>query len=696
MATETKATKLPKAIRGFPIYKHYPEIKGNMDCLNPMIISAPTGTGKTTMMVVDRALNNSNKTAFIGVPTIAAVRSIEKYCRELIGDTDKQVIGNACGGFINYTDKHRVVVCTHRHLFNKLATYLQRAIFKKETDIFNDQWVMLDETHEKNMENYMLVAMALYIMEQGYKIKICLSSATLDSAPLLREFKDAKTVSVEAKRYPVEIKYHYEIQEEDTKVIMEDTIDLVASLISTTKPGKTILIFLSGEQQIYQICSRFDDMQQVVALPLHSTLEHDEIQAVFDDYPDEVKIVASTNIGENAITIPGVVTIIDTMREKAPVVKNHRILTLREDYISKASATQRTGRAGRTEPGTCYRMCSKIHFEGMRSHSENEFNTMPKEIPIMELMDRGLPADKIFKLDKKEYGEITARLTKQELIKEGKVTALGRSVIGYPVSLQGGLSIHHATSIKCAKCARTMCPSCEASTILTILVVSMYEGMGGNAPFWFPRDKRNGHAMQDYRDDKFSDFRGRDDIETNLNIFLNMIYGSGELTERAYSSWAKNNSMNNKHLSSARKLFRQLIMKFYSVDYYKVDAMIFTKRLAKSMIFSHPNSKTTVCIDETVLDTVRRTLLKGFSERFRNAFGEVYELADVADAKDAIEFNIHYRDSFCTMFGGDSVPATIGALNMMEFEVRNRIRRSLSWTVKDPDAPKPRERFGLW
>ena len=131
-------------------------------------------------------------------------------------------------------------------------------------------------------------------------------------------------------------------------------------------------MFLTGEQEINDTCDRLEeeaqsfpaDKQKLLVLPLYSALSPDQQQAVFEPAPENTrKVVVATNIAETSITINGVVYVIDPGFSKQNVYDPRtRISSLLVTPISKASARQRAGRAGRTRPGKCFRLYTEESF----------------------------------------------------------------------------------------------------------------------------------------------------------------------------------------------------------------------------------------------------------------------------------------------------------------------------------------------
>jgi HrpA-like RNA helicase len=679
---ERKAPSFPKEIKSLPIFPYHGKIKESFDKPSVVtVITAPTGTGKTTFITVDRALHNKSQTALIAVPTIPAVHTIHGFCSRVIKDTDRKVIGYACGGTKKYKEQHSVAVVTHQHAFNTLCKSLNKCIKEDTTKYLDNRFVLIDEAHDRSRENYKLLALCLYLLNRNFKIKLAISSATMNSAPLIEEFKNKEVINIDVNSYSVTIRYAYNTTlRRSARELQQDILMTIRQQAAVNKPGKVGLVFVSGEQMIYPLIKELSRDPDIVALPAHSTLGSEDIDAIFEEHPTKKKVIIGTNMLESAITIPNVVFIIDSMFEKVQLfIAGSRMSNLKERHISQSSADQRKGRTGRTEPGTCIRMCSRYFFDSLPVAHKNDFHTTPHQVSMIELLKLSLPVQDIFRFTDEEYKINMKLLTDQNLIDEkNNVTKFGNSVVDYPVSLENGICIHYARYINCADCKekKKKCAKCEAATILTVLACSMFEGTRNNSCYFYPRNED--HEL--HKEEKFEKFARTDDLETMLTIMVTMMFEAYELTDRSYGGWCGANSFHKKSMINCLKIFRQVISRLYDIDTNEVDATIFNKRLKPKFLFSEEKLPDTVMIDQDVMDTIRRTVLRAYPERFEYFYGTwQYK---------STRFRIHSKDSNCTMLT-NTPPKHIGALGMAQFESRDGVLYCLSWVIKDPELDVP-------
>lgn len=233
--------------------------------------------------------------------------------------------------------------------------------------------IMVDEAHERSLSSDILLGLLKKIRKRRPELRIIVSSATLE-AQLFASFfaendkeEQCKIISIEGRAHPVEISY----LEEPTPDYVDKAIE-TAFQIHTQEPPGDILVFLTGQEEIDKAMQSLSERaatlqpnaQALQALPFYAGLNTDQQMYVFEPAASNTrKVILSTNIAESSVTIEGIVYVIDTgfvkLRAFNPI-SNIDILT--PTPTSRASATQRAGRAGRTRPGKCYRLYPASSF----------------------------------------------------------------------------------------------------------------------------------------------------------------------------------------------------------------------------------------------------------------------------------------------------------------------------------------------
>ena len=260
--------------------------------------------------------------------------------------------------------------------------------------------IMIDEAHERSLSTDILLGVLKKILKRREDLKIVVSSATLQADDFLRFFvgsnqtgnnvsknsddkKLGTIINLEGRMYPVDILY----LEEPAEDYLERAVKAVFDLHSG-EPDGDILVFLTGRDDIDTAIQLISERAQslhpratsLLALPLYAGLSSEQQLYVFEPAPENTrKVIVSTNIAEASVTIDGINYVIDCgfVKLRAFNAKTG-IETLTATPVSKASATQRAGRAGRTRPGKCYRL-----------YTEAMYNSLP-EVTVPEIQRSNL------------------------------------------------------------------------------------------------------------------------------------------------------------------------------------------------------------------------------------------------------------------------------------------------------------------
>ena len=239
------------------------------------------------------------------------------------------------------------------------------------------QVILLDEIHERTLATDLLMGLLKEVIKQRSDLKLIVMSATLYAGRFQQYFDNAPLLNVPGRIHPVEIIYQPEIKQN----YLEAAILQVLDIHLNEKIEGDILLFLTGQQEIENACIALKNRMshlgatfgELDCIPLYSTLQPGEQQRIYELPPPRNfngaigrKVVIATNIAETSLTIDGVVFVVDCGFSKQSVYDPRtRVDSLSSRLISKASAEQRAGRAGRTRPGKCYRLYSKNVFENM-------------------------------------------------------------------------------------------------------------------------------------------------------------------------------------------------------------------------------------------------------------------------------------------------------------------------------------------
>ena len=346
-----------------PIKEAIQPVRGHLADKNTLIVSAPPGAGKSTLLPL--ALLNEpwlqNKKILMLEPRRLAARTIASRMSFLLGEEVGQTVGYRIRFENRIGSSTSIEVLTEGILTRMLLA---------DNALEGVGLVIFDEFHERSI--FADVALALCREAQQIlrtDLRIMIMSATLDM-PQLTELLKAPVVESKGKQYPVEIIY---AGTRDPMLLPEITSRTVIKAVGE-KDGD-VLVFLPGEGEIRK-CEEIlrKQLPDFAIHPLYGMLpQNQQNSAITPNKQGKRKIVLATSIAETSLTIEGIKIVVDTGYGRTsrfdPKSSLSRLETIE---ISKDSADQRAGRAGRLAPGICYRMWTKATHERLAEHRTPE------------------------------------------------------------------------------------------------------------------------------------------------------------------------------------------------------------------------------------------------------------------------------------------------------------------------------------
>jgi ATP-dependent helicase HrpB len=335
---------------GLPVSEIIPEVKNHLSSSNSLIIQAPPGAGKSTLLplaLLDESWLKGKKIIMLE-PRRLATKSIAQRMADMLGEEVGKTVGYRIRFESAISNQTRLEVITE----GILTRMMHQDNALEEVGL-----VIFDEFHERNLFSEVALALAREVQQVlRPDLRILLMSATID-AEQLSQLLGSKVIQSQGRQYPVEVNY---LSEVDEYAIGEDTARQIIPL--TKKHEGDFLVFLPGQGEIKkteEILKRA--LPEDIIVPLYGQLSPSEQnRAILPNPSGKRKIVLSTDIAETSLTIEGVRVVVDSGFAKSnrfdPRSGLSRLVLHR---ISKDSADQRSGRAGRLTAGHSYRLWTK-------------------------------------------------------------------------------------------------------------------------------------------------------------------------------------------------------------------------------------------------------------------------------------------------------------------------------------------------
>lgn len=320
--------------------------------------------------------------------------------------------------------------------------------------------VIFDEFHERNLLSDLALGLTKRLQrEVRPELKIIVMSATLDTASVANYLDDAPIVVSEGTMFAVEISYQ---PYDEQRPLPEQAADAVADMINSGETGD-ILVFMPGMSEIQKTiaaCRNVRVSEKLAILPLHGELSSEEQDRAFEDSPVR-KVIVSTNVAETSVTIPGIRHVVDSgLARVARYDAERGIGTLLIEEISRASADQRKGRAGRTAPGTCRRLWTESNHLNRPERNTPEIQRADLAEVVLLLHSMGVRRASEFEwLDRPDSAAIERAeklLESLGAIAPGEdasndLTAIGRKMLRLPMHPRYSRMLVEASRFGCLK-----------------------------------------------------------------------------------------------------------------------------------------------------------------------------------------------------------------------------------------------------
>ncbi|KAJ1675365.1 hypothetical protein EV182_001413, partial [Spiromyces aspiralis] len=512
-----------------------------------VVVVGETGSGKTTQLA--QYLHESHYTHYgmVGCtqPRRVAAMSVAKRVSEEMGVK----LGEEVGYAIRFED------CTSPATIIKYMTdgvLLRECLNEPDLDRYSA--IIMDEAHERALNTDVLLGLLKRVIARRRDLKLIVTSATMNAQRFSDFFGNAPVFTIPGRTFPVDVLF--------SKTPCEDYVDSAVRQIITihlSQPQGDILVFMTGQEDIETCCEAVKERLAMVeghlpltVLPIYSQLPADLQAKIFERADGESrKVVVATNIAETSLTVDGVMYVVDSGYYKLKVY-NPRIGmdALHITPISQANANQRSGRAGRTGPGTAYRLYTEQAFrhemypnpipEIQRTNLSNVVLQL-KSLGVKDLLDFDFidppPQDTIM-------NSMYQLWVLGALDNTGEITALGRKMVEFPLDPSLAKMLITADELGC---------TAEVLTIVSMLSV----------PNVFYRPKERIEEADAARE-KF--FVPESDHLTFLHVY-------SQWKANGYrDSWCTKHFIHSKSMRKAREVRTQLmdIMKTQKMPYKSV------------------------------------------------------------------------------------------------------------------------------
>jgi len=355
-----------------PIADVIDDLQRSLSAAHEVVLQAPPGAGKTTLVPL----------ALLELPVLAGRKILMLEPRRMAARAAAarmaQLLGEEVGATVGYRIRLDSCVSENTRIEVMTEGILTRRL-QSDPGLEDVGLVIFDEYHERSLDSDLCLALCLQgreLFREGPPLKLLVMSATLDGAAVADLLGGAEIITSRGRQYPVQSHYL------GASRLQDPLAPAVASAVmrALDEQGGNVLVFLPGQREIsaagQELTERIQrrNLSKVLLAPLYGGLSLERQRRAIEAPPDGWrKVVLSTNVAETSLTIEGIGAVVDSgqVREALfdPVTGMTRLTTRR---VSRASAEQRQGRAGRLAAGQCYRLWSEEQQQRLVSHSAPE------------------------------------------------------------------------------------------------------------------------------------------------------------------------------------------------------------------------------------------------------------------------------------------------------------------------------------
>jgi len=363
-----------------PIGTFLPQVAEALRRTGKLVLQAEPGAGKSTLLplsLIDSEWLEGKKILMLE-PRRVAAKSIAHYLARQLGENVGERVGYQIKNDRKVSRKTVLEIVTEGILTRRL---------QGDPEISDIGLIIFDEFHERSIHADLSLMLALEIQQALREdLKLLVMSATIDTGLVSSYMEGAEIIECPGRVFPVSLQF----MKESRAPLAQQVVDALRLVLSGEMQGD-VLVFLPGQADIKRCLSEsksvFGSNPELRFLSLYGglTLALQE-QALNPDPNGKRRVVFTTNIAETSLTIEGVTAVIDSGLEKTLVYDPSSDMTrLETNYISKASAEQRKGRAGRTQAGRCIRLWNEARHASLRDYQSEEILSADLSSLVLDL-----------------------------------------------------------------------------------------------------------------------------------------------------------------------------------------------------------------------------------------------------------------------------------------------------------------------
>jgi len=527
-----------------PVYQCRDELLQIIRENNVIVIVGETGSGKTTQLTQYLHESGFTKNGKIGCtqPRRVAAMSVAKRVSEEIGCK----LGSTVGYSIRFED-----VTSDETLIKYMTdgVLLRESLHDPDLDQYSA--IIMDEAHERSLNTDVLFGILRKVIAKRRDLKLIVTSATMDSTKFSNFFGNVPVYTIPGRTFPVDVLY----TRAPVSDYIEASVKQALSIHLMTPTDGDILIFMTGQEDIEVTCyvleERFrnaiaenegdksiEDKMNLHILPIYSMLPSELQARIFErSAPGHRKCIVATNIAETSLTVDGIYYVIDSGFCKLKVFNPKVGMDALQVYPeSQAGAKQRAGRAGRTGPGTCYRMFTEQQYQK---------EMLPNNIPEIQrtnlgnviLLLKSLGVENLLEFDFMDpppednmKNSMYQLWILGALDNNGSLTRIGRRMIEFPLDPPLSKMLSHADELGCTN---------EILTVVSMLSVPTV--------FYRPKD----------REDESDAAREKFQVPESDHLTLLNVYQQWKMNKYS-ASWCAEHFLHYKALRKVQEIRTQI------------------------------------------------------------------------------------------------------------------------------------------